>query len=73
MKVKELQKAIHDKSPIEVYLKDIDKWVEYERVINIMYSEFDGEPIISATVLDKCGHSQTVARAGNIRLKEENK
>lgn len=71
MTVKELQKAIHDQSPIEVYNKDSGEWTEFKKVIGILYSEAFGQPIISAIVIDVCGHSQTVAKANHIRIKED--
>lgn len=70
MNVKEAMKAVYDESPVEVYLKDVDKWVECKKIISIVYSIFENKPIVSGTVIDRTGNSTITAKLSDIRLKE---
>lgn len=52
MTVKELKEALLDKCPVEY------KGMRFEKIIRISF-ELDGEQLINtATLADKCGHSE---------------
>lgn len=70
MTVKELQEAIRNKRSVLAWHESSGRWAEYECVLSITYSEFDGKPQISATLKDYCGHSVITVRARDVKYKE---
>lgn len=64
----ELKCALLDKSPVILTLSD-GFTAEYERITGIVYREKNGHILISAEVLDKCGHSVIYCDPKRLALK----